>query len=174
MTFSSFGLQRQITLPRITMTHARHFLAVDVQFDYAVICDPLVMIPFAAALGAVLAGQTALPTVGMRAVRLASRAPNAEQVALTRVIIFLFQIHQDLDFDPSSVARPLRRQGIAPDEEAGVAHFGLIDMHPFHFEDEVLVLLLGAEEARRVAGGDDLIVLYEEGAGVTIHIDPTG
>ena len=48
----------------------------------------------------------------------------------------------------------------------------LFDVHPVHFEDEVLVLLVGAEEARRLAGGDDLAVLHEEGAGMAIDVDP--
>ena len=36
-------------------------------------------------------------------------------------------------------------------------------MHPVEFEDEVLVLLVGAQVAGRLAGGDDHAVLDEEG-----------
>src|SRR5207247_681234 len=47
-------------------------------------------------------------------------------------------------------------------------------VHPLELGDEVLVLLLGAHEADRLARRDDHVVLDEEAAGSAVDVDPTG
>src|SRR5262249_52685483 len=151
-------LQGQVALARPALADPRHLLAVDVQLDDAVVGDDLVVVPLAAALGPVLARQAARRPRGVRAVGLAGRAVDAEQVAVAggrhraRLAVLVFQVHEDLHLDAARVRRTDARQRVRPDEKAGVADFLRVDVHPLEVGDEVLVLAGRAEEARRLAG----------------------
>src|SRR5262249_25356994 len=135
---------------------------------------------FAAALGPVLRGQAAFPARGVRPVRLATRAPDAKQVAvagrgdLAGLLVAILEIHEHLHLNSATVAGADRGDRIAPDKEAGVADLLGVHMHPIEFRDKVLVLLRGAEIASRMARGDDLAVLHKERAGMAIDVDPAG
>ena len=124
--------RREVALARLAFADAAHFLAVDVQLDDAVVGLDAVMVPFAAALAAVFARQAALRAIGMRPVGLAVRAPDAEEVAVAgggdfALFVLVGQIDKHLHLDAARVPRALRGHRIAPDKEAGVADFLLVD-----------------------------------------------
>src|SRR5439155_4289978 len=104
------------------LAYAGDDLAVDGELDGAVIGLDAIMVPFAAALAAVLAGQAALLASGVRAVGLARGAVDAEEIAVaggSRVALFVLveEIDEHLHLDAARVGRADGRQGIGPHEE---------------------------------------------------------
>ena len=127
----------------------------------------------------VLLRQAPRPAVGVRPVGDAGRAPDAEQVALAgggdlALLVLVGEVHEHLHLDAARVAGANGGEGVGPDEEAAVADragFGR-HVHPVELRDEVLILLVGSQVARRLARGDDLAVLDEEGAGGAVDVHP--
>src|SRR4051794_2373587 len=99
MALGSFRFQAKVTLARRAPACAGDDLAVNGQLEHAVVGLDTVMIPLASRLGTVLARQTALPPLGVRAVGLQMRAVDAEEIAVAGVVGRVSTI-ENLDLDP--------------------------------------------------------------------------
>jgi hypothetical protein len=97
------------------------------------------------------------------------RAVDREDVAVARVVLGLVTI-EDLHFDRLRERSSRRGERLRPDEESGVA-LGP-EVHPLELDDEVLVLPLGAEEARRHTCRRDHPIAHGECLGRAVDVDP--
>src|SRR6266849_4076023 len=116
----------------------------------------------------------------MRPIRDARRPMDAKEVALARggdlaLLVLVGEIHEHLHFDAARVAGADRRDRIAPDEESTVPGRPRLvrHVHPVELSDEVLILPFGAQEASRLARGNDLFVLYEKCSWSAVDVHPT-
>src|SRR4029079_19756776 len=121
--FRAFGLEANVSFAGLALAAAGDFLAVDGQLDDAVVAGDAVMIPFGRRLAAPFAGEAALRIFRrVRPIRHHRRAPDRKNVAVARVGFGVAAV-EDLDFDTAAKRRPDIGQRVAPDENAGVAHW---------------------------------------------------
>src|SRR5207237_1133205 len=97
-----------------------------------------------------------LRAVGVWTIRNTARTPDAEEVSLAggrdlALFVLVGQVYQHLYLNAARVAGANSRNGVGPDEKAAVANLPWRGrhVHPVELRDEVLVLLLCPQVARR-------------------------
>ena len=145
-----------------------HF-SVHGEFNFSVVADDVIMIPFAGRFGSALARQAALPARRMWSIRCEVRAVNRENVAIARVIFGVMTI-QNLHLNRARERLSLRRYRIAPDKQSRVPTRN--DVFPIQLDFKILVLLFSAHHPCRFAGAHDNSVANCEGIWCNIDWHP--
>ena len=87
VAFGAFRLEADITLPRVALRAAGNLLAVDGQLDRAVVASDAIVVPLGRRFCPPFAGQAAFAARGMRPVGRHLGPPDAEHVAVARVVV---------------------------------------------------------------------------------------
>ena len=171
MALRALRLQADVALSRHASARARDLLAVDLQLEHAVVAGDAIVVPLGGRLRPVLAGQAAHPAGGVRPVGLHRGTPDAEDVAVAGVIRAVLPV-EDLNLERPCERHADGRQGVAPDEQPGVA--ARLHVPPLQLEHEVLVGPVGPQHAGRLARRDNQPVTGSEGLGRHVHRQPAG
>lgn len=165
----AFGLEGDVTLAPVAIAAAGDFLAVHAEAQDAVGGDDAVVVPFGCGIGAFLGGEAAHAVVAAEGFH--GGAVDGEDIAMGGEPVGLaVAVIEDLDFDGAEEGHAGPTDGGSPDEDAGIA--AGFQVSPFEFEDEVLILALGAEGADGLAGAVDEAVSDGPGLRGAVHIDP--
>ena len=123
------------------------------------------MIPFRRRPRPLFKRQAAHPAGGMRAIGGHRRAPDSKYIAVAGKVGVVLAV-QDLHLECTREWNAEGRQGIAPDEQTGVAP-GL-DVPPFQLDHEVFIRSFGPQHTGGLSGRDDHRVAHGECFGATL------
>lgn len=165
----AFGFEGDVAFAPVAVAAAGDFLAIDAEAEDAVGGDDAVVVPFGGGLGAFLRGEAAHAVVAAEGFH--GGAMDGEDIAVGGEPVGLaVAVIEDLDLDGAQEWHAGPTDGGSPDEDAGIA--AGFQVSPFEFEDEVLILALGAKGADGLASAVDEAVGDGPGLGGAVHIDP--